>query len=153
MTSKLPSFTEFSVIDLKDAFLQIPVKEHSRKALVIAIHRGYLRYKSLPYGLNISPLIFQCYMDTLLHDIGGVAWYQGDIVLGGKTRQVHLNRLHCVLVRLQSVGLMVQERKLPRCFSISQGSPFLFHITNTRASFFWGHLDFPYHSDDRIYRG
>lgn len=112
VTNKLAGFTEFRVIDLKDAFLRIPVNEHSRKALVIGTHRGYFRYDSLPYGLNILPLIFQRYMDTLLYDIDNVAWYEDDIALGGKTHHDHLNRLHHLLTRLQSVGPIVQESKL-----------------------------------------
>lgn len=39
--SKLNGCKIFSVIDLKDAFLQVKVSEQSRKFLVIATHRGY----------------------------------------------------------------------------------------------------------------
>jgi len=110
--ASLSSYKEFSVIDLKDAFHQLELHPDCRKYFVITTHRGYFRYKRLPFGINVAPLLFQKFMDTILKDIEGVTWYQDDIALGGKNRKDHLERLSTVLQRLQDIGLRTQPTKL-----------------------------------------
>lgn len=108
----LSPYKEFSVIDLKDAFHQIEIEADCQKYFVITTHRGYFRYKRLPFGITVAPLIFQRFMDAILKDIEGVTWYQDDIALGGRTRQEHLQKLRMVLARLQEIGLRTQPAKL-----------------------------------------
>ena len=72
---KLSGSTVFSIIDLTDAYLQLEVEEKSRKYMVIATHKGYYRYKRLPFGICFAPSIFQRTMDTILAGIGETAVY------------------------------------------------------------------------------
>ena len=46
IATKLNNSRYFSVVDLKDAFLQLPVAESSRKYRVVATHKGYFRYNN-----------------------------------------------------------------------------------------------------------
>lgn len=110
--AKLAGSTVFSIIDLKDAFLQVEVAEAFRKYLVIITHRGYFKFKRLPLGLTVSPLIFQKLMDSILADIGGVACCQDDIGIGGKNLKEHYQRLCAVLKRLQDLGMRTQRAKV-----------------------------------------
>ncbi|KAK7574018.1 hypothetical protein V9T40_011209 [Parthenolecanium corni] len=112
VTAAFAGFTEFSTIDLKDAFLQLEIDESSRKYLVVATHKGYYRFKRMPFGITVASLIYQKVMDTILAGIDGVVCYQDDIALGGKDRQDHLNRLRKVLLRLQDAGMKTQRDKL-----------------------------------------
>lgn len=105
-------FTEFSIIDLKDAYYQVIVHPSCRKYLTIATEKGYFQYKRLPFGITIAPMLFQRFMDTVFADIPGVVCVQDDIALGGIDRIDHLNRLRLVLQRLQQVGLAVQPEKV-----------------------------------------
>lgn len=54
LVAKLNSCKIFSIIDLKDAYLQIPVVEESRRYLTIITHKGYFRYTRLPFGVNFA---------------------------------------------------------------------------------------------------
>uniref|UniRef100_A0A5S6QT12 RNA-directed DNA polymerase n=1 Tax=Trichuris muris TaxID=70415 RepID=A0A5S6QT12_TRIMR len=105
LIAKLNGGTLFSVIDLKDAYLQMRVHPDSRKYLVIATHRGYFRYKRLPFGLSFAPALFQKTMEQILAGIDGVAIYIDDIIITGCNVQQHMDRLHTVLKRLRKAGV------------------------------------------------
>ncbi len=49
----------FSKIDLTNAFLQIPLDEASKELTTINMMWGLFQYNFLPFGLNVSPAIFQ----------------------------------------------------------------------------------------------
>lgn len=112
VVNKLSGYTEFSIIDLKDAYLQLPVAEESRKYLVISTHKGFFRYTRLPFGINSAPGIFQAYMDTLFEGVDGVGWFLDDIATGGCNRQQHLERLRTVFQILRRAHLRTQQSKL-----------------------------------------
>ena len=102
---KLSGSTVFSIIDLTDAYLQLEVEEKSRKYMVIATHKGYYRYKRLPFGICFAPSIFQKTMDTILAGIGETAVYIDDIIVGGKTKEEHVKLLHEVFGRLRQANV------------------------------------------------
>lgn len=112
IVSTLQGFKEFSVIDLKDAFLQLELDDRSKNYTIIATHRGYYRYNRLPFGASSSPSLFQHYMDKLLSGIDGVACMMDDIITGGQTREEHLHRLRQIFNRFRQVGLRTQMAKL-----------------------------------------
>lgn len=112
VANKFAGFTEFSIIDLKDAFHQVVVHPSCRKYLVIATEKGYFQYKRLPFGITIAPMLFQRFMDTVFADIPGVICVQDDIAFGGIDRKDHLQRLRLVLQRLQQVGVTVHPEKV-----------------------------------------
>ena len=112
VVAKLATYKEYSIIDLKDAFNQVEIDEECQKHFIIATHRGYFRFKRLPFGIPVAPLIFQKFMDSILSDIPSMAWYQDDIVLGSADRADHLQRLRAVLTRLREIRLKTQPSKL-----------------------------------------
>ncbi|VDP70166.1 unnamed protein product, partial [Echinostoma caproni] len=61
--NKLTGSKIFSEIDLKDAYLQIPLDEISSTLTTINIPFGLYRYKFQPFGLSVSPAIFQQVMN------------------------------------------------------------------------------------------
>ena len=58
--------TLFSVLDLRHAYLQMEVEEHSRPFLTINTIRGLYQYQRLPYGVASAPAIWQRAMDQIL---------------------------------------------------------------------------------------
>ncbi len=53
----------------------------------------------MPFGVASTPAIFQRTMDTILEGIPHVLCYIDDILITGKTKQEHLQRLNEVLSR------------------------------------------------------
>lgn len=127
IVSKLNGCTVFSVIDLKDAFLQVKVSEESRKYLVIATHRGYYRFCRMPFGISAAPIIFQKLMDMFLIGIEGVTWFQDDIAVGGRNIQEHSQRLRQVFEIFRKVGLKTQTSKIQL---FKEEIKFLGHVIN-----------------------
>ncbi|KFD62491.1 hypothetical protein M514_25341 [Trichuris suis] len=122
--AKLNGGTLFSVIDLKDAYLQMRVHPESQKYLVIATHRGYFRYKRLPFGLSFAPALFQRTMEQVLAGVEGVAVYIDDIIVTGCDEQQHMERLHIVLSRLKAAGVQTRTSK---CKFICKSVTYLGH--------------------------
>uniref|UniRef100_A0A5S6QM96 RNA-directed DNA polymerase n=1 Tax=Trichuris muris TaxID=70415 RepID=A0A5S6QM96_TRIMR len=111
MVVKLNGGTLFSVIDLKDAYLQMLVAEPSRKYLVIATHKGYFRFKRLPFGVSFAPALFQKTMEQILTGLDGVAVYIDDIIVTGTDCNEHMERVREVFLRLRQAGVHVHVDK------------------------------------------
>ena len=101
----------FSKIDLKNAYLQIPVDEQSRECLVINTHKGLFKYKRLPFGLSSSPGIFQRFISQLLANVEGVAAYLDDIIVSGENQEEHDKRLKQVLELLEAHNVQINKNK------------------------------------------
>ncbi|XP_064461520.1 uncharacterized protein K02A2.6-like, partial [Ornithodoros turicata] len=56
----------FSKIDLQQAYQQLRVDDASSELLTVNTPRGLFRVTCLPFGVSISPLVFQKYIDSLL---------------------------------------------------------------------------------------
>ena len=102
---------EFSLIDLRQAYLQMEVDEDSQKYLTINTHRGLYRYKRLVYGVASAPAIWQRAMDQVLQGLPMVQCYLDDIIITGHDFQDHLKNLSNVLRRLQQYKLKVNLSK------------------------------------------
>jgi len=89
------------LIDLSQAYLQLPLDDELKKFVVINTHKGLFR---LPFGISASPGIFQRVMDNLLQGIPGVVAYLDDILIMGPTAEEHLKSLEAVLNRLMTAG-------------------------------------------------
>lgn len=53
----------FAKIDFRDTYLQLEVDPDYRKFLLIITHKGYFRYRRLPFEVNCTPSLFQRIMD------------------------------------------------------------------------------------------
>ncbi|POS82328.1 hypothetical protein EPUL_005100, partial [Erysiphe pulchra] len=93
---KLSGSTVFSVMDLKDAYLQM---------------EGYFRYRRLPFGIKFAPTLFQKKMDEILNGIEHVGCMLDDIIIGGRTLGEHFKSLELVLERLESYQVKVKREK------------------------------------------
>ncbi|VBB34777.1 unnamed protein product [Acanthocheilonema viteae] len=112
LITKIGGGETFSILDLKDAYLQIPINKESQDALTIVTHMGYFKYARLPFGLTNAPLIFQRIIDKLLRGCPQTAAYLDDIIITGSDIEEHKKNLRKVLTILDEAGLKVKANKV-----------------------------------------
>ncbi|XP_033729471.1 uncharacterized protein K02A2.6-like [Pecten maximus] len=102
---------QFTKLDLKQAYLQMEVKEEDRKFLTINTHLGLFQYQRLVFGIASAPAIWQRAMDQVLQGISGVQCILDDMIVTGGTRDEHMQTLETVLQRLDTFGLRLNNEK------------------------------------------
>ena len=98
-----------SVLDLKDAFHSLRLKESSKKNCGILPYFGstsYL-YQRMPMGLNISPAVWQSYINAIL-SCEAIMDY---LLLFTPTKQPHFEKLEDLLKALCKNGLKISPKK------------------------------------------
>ena len=124
MHSALRGCTVFSVLDIKQAYHQIPIAPESQGYLTINTHVGLFAFKRLPNGIHSGPAIFQRIMDNLLSDIPKAVCRLDDILVAGIDEADHLLTLSQVLERLRSAGFRLNKTK---CKFLQQSVIYLGH--------------------------
>ena len=105
-----------SVLDLKDAFHSLRLSENSQKYCGILPHFGspsYL-YQRMPMELNISPSIWQSYINTILDCLQSKKYCEAimdDLLLFTPSERSHLDKLEDLLKALLKNGLKISPRK------------------------------------------
>ena len=85
--------------------------EDSRPLTTFATHCGLFRFKRLPFGVSYAPEIFQRVVSDILSGLPGVMVYIDDILVFGRYRTEHDQRLAAVLDHLKSANLKLNEDK------------------------------------------
>jgi len=114
----------FCKLDLKNAYLQLPVSEASQPLLTINTHKGLWRFQRLCFGLNAAAPIFQSIMDQVLKNLKKVKAYLDDIILGGENLVECKNTLEAVLERLNRYNIKINIEK---CIFFSESIEYLGH--------------------------
>jgi hypothetical protein len=86
----------FTILDLAEAYLQLPVEKKSQHLLTINTHLGLMKFTRLPYGVSSAPAIFQSNMAKLLKGLP-VDIYLDDIIIAGRDENECYNRVTEVL--------------------------------------------------------
>ena len=111
MLATLEQGNTFSKIDLRQAYLQLPLEDNSKLLTTINTHKGLYVYNRLVFGITSSPAIWQRTMDKILQGLPGVQCNQDDMIITGRTDEEHLTNLRNVLSRLQEYGLKANASK------------------------------------------
>lgn len=119
---------KFSKVDLRDAYLQIPLDEESAELLVINTPFGLFRYNRLPFGIASAAAIFQRCLQAITSQVKGCANYLDDIVVTGKTEREHLSNLNLLLATLHEWGLKVN---LSKCEFFEDQITYLGHVLDS----------------------
>ena len=104
------------VLDLKDAFHSIRLMENSKKFCGILPYLGspsYI-YQRMPMGLNISPTIWQSYINAILSCLQSRKYCEAimdDLLLFTPTKSSHFEKLEDFLKVLHKNGLKIS----PKC--------------------------------------
>ena len=105
-----------SVLDLKDAFHSLRLSEKSQKYCGILPYFGsasYL-YQRMPMGLNVSPPIWQMYINTILNSLQSRKYCEAimdDLLLFTPSKKVHMDKLEDLLKALRKNGLKISPKK------------------------------------------
>ena len=105
-----------SVLDLKDAFHSLRLSENSRKYCGILPYFGstsYL-YQTMPMRLNISPSIWQSYINAILDCLQSKRYCEAimdDLILFTPSKESHMSKLEDILNALLKNGLKISPKK------------------------------------------
>ena len=105
-----------SVLDLKDAFHSLKLSENSKRYCEILPYFGstsYL-YQRMPMGLNISPSIWQSYINAILYCLQNRKYCEtimDDLLLFTPSKKTHMNKLENLLKALLKNGLKILSKK------------------------------------------
>ncbi|XP_055522976.1 uncharacterized protein LOC129717160 [Wyeomyia smithii] len=107
----------YSVVDLKDAYFQIPLKEECRDYTAFRTPQGLFRFKVCPFGLTNAPFTMCRLMDRVIgFDLEpNVFVYLDDIVIATKTFEDHVRLLRTVAERLARANLTISLDKSRFC--------------------------------------
>ena len=103
------------VLDLKDAFPSLRLSENSKKYCGILPYFGsasYL-YQRMPMGLNISPPIWQSYINTILDCLESRKSCEAimdDLLLFSPSKQSHMTKLEDLLKALLKNGMKYLQK-------------------------------------------
>ena len=105
-----------SVLDLKDAFHSLRLMENLKKYCGILPYFGsasYL-YQRMPMGLNISPAIWQSYINVILDCLQSRKYCKAimdDLLLFTPSKSSHFDKLEDLLKALRKNGLKISPKK------------------------------------------
>ena len=111
-----PKCEVLSVLDLKDAFHLLRLTENSKKYCGILPYFGstsYL-YQRIPMGLNISPAVWQSYINAILSWLSNKKYCEvimDDLLLITPNKQTHFEKLIDLFQVLCKNGLKISPRK------------------------------------------
>ena len=103
--------TVFSKLDANSGFHQVPLSKDSAKLTTFITPFGRYMFRRLPYGISSAPEHFQKRMDKELTGLQGVLCHMDDILVIGKDKQEHDDRLVKVLNRLKASGITLNHEK------------------------------------------
>ena len=104
------------MLDLKDGFHFLRLSENSKEYCGILPYFGsssYL-YHRMPMGLNISPSIWQSYVNAILHCLQSKKYCEAimdDLILFTPSKESHINKLEDILSALLKNGLKISPKK------------------------------------------
>ena len=108
--AKMPGAKYFAKLDLKSGFHQIPLDEESSQLCTFHTPFGLYRYKRLPFGIIDASEVFQRRMEQHFGEFGECL--VDDILIHGKTRQEHDEKLGNALQRAKEIGVTFNPDKL-----------------------------------------
>lgn len=104
----------FSVLDLKDGFWQVELRNEDREKIAfLDTNNRLLQFKRMPQGFKNSPAVFQRGMFMILEGLVGKIClsYIDDIMVFGNTEEEHDSNLKTVIERLKAYGMAINEKK------------------------------------------
>ena len=103
----------FSVIDLKNAFNLIRIKDGDEWKTAFRTHLGLFEYLVMPFGLTNAPATFQAFIQDTLRDLLDIICvvYLDDILIFSRTQEEHDHHVRIILQRLRDANLFANAKK------------------------------------------
>ena len=108
----------FSTVDAKDGFWHLRLDESSSRLTTFETPYGRYRWQRLPFGLNVSPELFQSRIHMALSGLTGIACIADDILISGtgateaEAIASHNSNLRGLLDRCREKGIKLNKKKL-----------------------------------------
>ena len=101
------------VLDLKDAFHSLRLLEEAKKycSILPYFRRASYIYQRMPMGLNISPSIWQSYINTILESKKHCEVIMDDLLLLTPMKKLHMAKLEDLLKALLKNGLKISLKR------------------------------------------
>lgn len=109
--SNLSGATYFSTLDAKHGFWQVALHEDSTDLCTFNTAFGRYKFLRMPYGISSASEIFHKKLSEHFDDIEGVIQFIDDILIYGKTKEIHDQRLRAVLKRCQEINIKLNRDK------------------------------------------
>ena len=128
--AQLSGAVVFSKLDANSGFWQIPLSEGSRYLTTFITPFGRYFFNKLPFGICSAPEYFQRKMSQILDGIEGVQCHMDDMLVYGRNKEEHDDRLIKVLHRIQDAGITLNKDK---CEFHKDQLIFLGHVIDKRG--------------------
>lgn len=106
----------FTSVDLKDAYIHIPIYAPQRKFLRFAFQGKIYKYIVLPFGLSLSPRVFVKCTEAAIAPLSKqgicIPSYIDDWVLAAESHQRVLEHTKLLLQDLEGLGFRVNREKI-----------------------------------------
>ncbi|XP_026326150.1 uncharacterized protein LOC113234842 [Hyposmocoma kahamanoa] len=111
LAARLHGAAYFSVLDANSGFWVVQLDDESADLCTFATPFGRYQFLRLPFGINCASEVFHGKMRQLLEDLDGVDNFIDDIIVWGKTRSEHDERLGMLLERARTINLKFNKAK------------------------------------------
>lgn len=102
-------------IDLKDAYLHVPIYPEDRKYLRFCIDNIHYQFRSMPFGLATAPRVFTKLMGAIGAHLRSqqisIYMYLDDWLLKNADRMTLVHQLRRTLFLLMDLGLVINQSK------------------------------------------
>ena len=115
----------FSKMDLTKGFYQLPLEASSRPITALATPIGLKQFTVLPFGLSISPAVFNKTIRRILDGISNLEIFMDDLLVHTATWEEHLETLRIIFERFRKYAISIKPSKCE--FGLKQVN-FLGHI-------------------------
>ena len=122
----------FSVIDLKSAYLQLPLSAGDKEKTAIITPDGHYHFNFLPFGLSIASQTMQRTMHHLFDDLleKFLKIFYDDLAVHSANPAEHVDHLDEVLYRLAKAGLVIA---IDKCQFFKLEIKYLGHILSAEG--------------------
>lgn len=100
----------FSKLDATSGFWQVPLHEESQPLTTFITPFGRYCFQRLPFGISSAPEHFQLRISQIIAGEKGALCHADDILVYGKDKKEHDERLQEVLKRCEKAGLTLNEK-------------------------------------------
>lgn len=108
--ARLEGSTVFTKLDATSGLWQVSLHKDSQWLTTFITPEGRYYFKRLLFGISSAPEHFQKRISQLVDSIEGVLCHADDMLVTGKDRIEHDDRLHKVLTKFREAGLTLNDK-------------------------------------------
>ena len=133
--NSLGNSSYFSTIDAAKGYFQVPIREKDKEITAFIVPgRGSYMFKKMPMGAKCSAQTYQALMDMILGPLKFevALCYLDDVLVVGKTFEIHLKNLKLVLQAIKEAKITLKPNK---CIFAAPCIRFLGYVINAQGKF------------------